>query len=92
MNVRPNTSSSGGTICFGVVVLVIDNALGFMSGNRAVSSSGDCIPYALRHRHGKIVFCNKLVFEVAKRGLEALERACRAITVNTQTIAVCDGR
>ncbi len=40
---RPNMSSSGGKICLGVVVLVIDSALGFISGNWAIASSCDCM-------------------------------------------------
>lgn len=43
VNVRPNTSSSGGRICLGVVVVVIDNAPGLISGNWAIFSSCDCI-------------------------------------------------
>ena len=43
VNVRPNTSSSGGRICLGVVVLVIDKAPGFISGNWAIFSSCDWI-------------------------------------------------
>lgn len=43
VNVRPNTSSSGGRICLGVVVLVTDNAPGFISGNWAIFSSCDCM-------------------------------------------------
>ncbi len=40
---RPNMSSSGGRICLGVVVLVIDSALGSISGNWAIASSCDCM-------------------------------------------------
>ena len=43
VNVRPNTSSSGGKTCFGEAVLVTDSALGLISGNRAISSSCDCM-------------------------------------------------
>lgn len=39
MKVRPNTNSSGGRICLGVVVSVIERALGSMSGSLAISSS-----------------------------------------------------
>ncbi len=42
VNVRPNISSSGGRIGLGVAVRVIDSAPGFISGNRAISSSCDC--------------------------------------------------
>ena len=40
---RPKINCSGGTICLGVVVLVIDSLLGSMSGNRANASSCDCM-------------------------------------------------
>lgn len=43
VNARPKTSSSGGTICFGVVVLFIDSLEGSMFGSLASSSSWDCM-------------------------------------------------
>lgn len=51
VNVRPNTSSSGGKTGLGVVVFVMDSASGFISGNRAISSSCDCMLYGLRQYH-----------------------------------------
>ena len=39
MNVLPNTSSSGGTNDFGVVVLVMDSALGLISCVLAVGAA-----------------------------------------------------
>lgn len=47
MNVRPKTSSSGGTRVLGVVVLVMNKASGLMSGSLVISSSCDCILYGL---------------------------------------------
>lgn len=43
----PKTSSSGGTSFFGVVVLVMDKALGSMLGSLAMASSWDCMLYSL---------------------------------------------
>ena len=43
VKVRPNISSSGGRTGLGVVVLAIDSASGFISGNRAIFSSCDCM-------------------------------------------------
>lgn len=51
VKVRPKTSSSGGTICLGVVVFVIDSALAFMSGNWAIASSCDRMLYGLWRWH-----------------------------------------
>lgn len=39
VNVRPKTSSAAGTVCLGVIVLVIESAPGSISGNWAISSS-----------------------------------------------------
>ena len=43
VKVRPNISSSGGWTGLGVVVLAIDSAAGFISGNWAIFSSCDCM-------------------------------------------------
>ena len=51
MNVRPKTSSSGGTSSFGVVVLVIESAEGSMPGSLAIASSCDCMLYDRWHCH-----------------------------------------
>ena len=43
VNVRPKTSSSGGTRALGVVVLVTCRADGSRSGSCAIASSCDCM-------------------------------------------------
>ena len=55
---RPNISSLGGRICLGVVVLVMDSAHGSRSGNRAISSSCDCMLYGLWQYHCGTRFCD----------------------------------
>lgn len=71
VNVRPNTSSSGGRICLGVVVLVIDSAPGFISGKRAIFSSCDCMLYGLRRCHCGIKFGNRHGLRTVKQDLDA---------------------
>ena len=56
---RPNISSSGGRMCLGVVALVMDSAPGFISGNRAISCSCDCMLYGLWQYHCGTEFCDK---------------------------------
>ena len=43
VNVRPKTSSSGGTSFLGVMVLVIEREEGLMPGSLAIASSCDCM-------------------------------------------------
>ncbi len=45
VNVRPKTSSLGGTSSFGVVVFMTERADGSMPGSLAIASSCDCMLY-----------------------------------------------
>lgn len=54
MNVRPKTSSWGGTSSLGVVDFVMDSFEGSMPGSLAIESSCACMLYTLRHRKGAV--------------------------------------
>lgn len=49
VKVLPNISSSGGTSCLGVIVLVMESFDGSMPGRRDNESSVACMAFFLRH-------------------------------------------
>ena len=85
---RPNISSSGGRICLGVLALAMDSAPGSRSGNRAISSSCDCMLYGLRQYHCGIKFCDEPGLRMDKPILETRMIALRPMTANIMPIAL----
>ena len=85
---RPNISSSGGRICLGVVVLVIDSALASRSGNRAISSSCDCMLYGLWQYHCGIRFCHGQGLRMNKPVLETRIIALRPMATSIRLMAL----
>ena len=84
----PNISSSGGRTCLGVEVLVMDSAPGSRSGNRAISSSCDCMLYGLWQYHCGMNFCDEQGLRVDKPILETRTIALRPMAANTMPMAL----
>ena len=85
---RPNISSSGGSICLGVVVLVMESAPGSRSGNRAISSSCDCMLYGLWQYHCGMEFCDEQGLRMDKHILEMLIIALRPMAAKSMPMAL----